>query len=121
MGPAGIGGPQGILDHDLVDELALGTFEDPLIGAATNRRDACQHHPACPAVRTARAFDRKKRRLRADLEIRHVCIPSKRAGAQHSQSPMEAEVSAVMERLYAECRKPYIRISNSRRLAQIAA
>jgi len=96
MGPTCLGGPERILDLNHVDVVAPGAFEGPPISAIGRGRDACKHHPAHMALWTVGPLDRKKRRQATKGGIWHVRTPLDQAGAQHSQSPMKVEHSAVM-------------------------
>ena len=79
-------------DNHLLDMLALRTFERQKVGMGGTRFDPGQHHPAL-TPRAAGPLDGKQRRAGMIIGFGHVMLPLRWAGAQHSQSPVGADMS----------------------------
>jgi hypothetical protein len=76
--------------HDPEDVFALRTFKGPQVAAGGRAGfDAGQHHAALTS-RATRPVDRNHRWFGMVVRIGHVMHPIVMAGAQHSQSPLDA-------------------------------
>ena len=76
--------------HDLVDVFALRTFKGPQVDVDGRAGfDAGQHHAAL-TPRATRPIERQQRWFGMIVRVRHVMHPIVMAGAQHSQSPIDA-------------------------------
>jgi hypothetical protein len=84
-----------------VDVFALGAFKGPQIGVGSAKLDPRQHHAAL-ALRAARAFDWKQRRL-GMMGLRHVMMHPESGGSSRVRCgdgktllPLHAEGDSIM-------------------------
>jgi hypothetical protein len=78
-------------DNHLLGMLALRTFERQKVGMSGTRFDPGQHHPAL-TLRAAGPLDGKHGWVGMTIGFGHMMPPLRWAGAQHSQSPVGADM-----------------------------